>query len=358
MADPEGGEARTDRKIIRRVARTLTNSIIVLAALAVLGGWMSTGFYRLELGEEAVILRLGEHDRTVKREGMNWHWPEPIEYDVPVNVSGVRTHIFDGGSGGAGSTEAGPQEGLFIQTADKNIVSVTFDLQYTIDDAYAFVFTMAEPRSVLFESAQAAVRKVIGGMLVDDVLIQRKTEIEVEARKALIETLTNYASDAGGSMAFTIDKINLLDVQPPNAVRAAFQEVSSAGQDEERSISRAKGDAQEILERARAEAAELRERSEGYKEAKILEASGEAARFVSLYDEYARAPEVTRQRLYLETMEVILPGVEKIIIEPDTMGVMPLLQSTRESTPPPPPPAPTASPSSNSAKPVVKEPAQ
>jgi membrane protease subunit HflK len=245
---------------------------------------------------------------------------------------------------------------------------VTFDLQYTIDNAYAFVFTMAEPRSVLFETAQAAVRKVIGGMLVDEVLIQRKTEIEVEARKALIATLADYAKDAAvatddtdgsGGSAFSIDKISLLEVQPPSAVRAAFQEVSSAGQDEERSISRAKGDAQEILERARAEAAELREGSEGYKEAKILEATGEAARFVSLYKEYIRAPEVTRRRLYLETMEAVLPNVDKIIVEPDTVGVMPLLQSGRDLPPPVGIPKASTGTTNTSAPPAVsKEPAQ
>ncbi len=329
MDQPEE-PAPTERKVLRSVARTLTNSVVVLTALAVIGGWLSTGFYQLELGEEAIILRLGEHDRTVKREGLNWHWPEPIEYDVPVNASGVRTRIFSGATGDPVSAEAVPEEGLFIQTADKNIVSVTFDLQYTIDDAYAFAFSMAEPQSVLYETAQAAVRKVIGGMMVDDVLIKRKTEIEVEARKALIATLAAYAEDAGGTVAFSIDKISLLDVQPPSAVKQAFQEVSSAGQDAERSISGAKGDAQEILERARAEASELHEESEGYKEARILEARGEGERFISLYVEYARAPEVTRRRLYLETMDVVLPNVEKVIIDPDTVGVMPLLQGSRD----------------------------
>jgi len=310
------------------VLRTLTNAVVLIFALAVLAGWLSTGVYRLELGEEAIILRLGEHHRTVRREGLNWHLPEPIEYDTRVNVSGVRTEIF--GRRGAEPTPAEEgkdpsEDGLFIQTADKNIVSVTFDLQYTIDDAYAFVYSMADPRSILYEAAQASVRKVIGGMTVDEVLTQRKAEIEVEARKALIATLAQYAEDANGPPAFAVDKINLQDVQPPRAVRAAFQEVSSAGQDEERAISRARGDAQESLERARAEAAEMREGSEAYKEAKILEAKGEATRFVALYEEYARAPEVTRRRLYLETMEVVLPDVDKVVVEPDTVGLLPFL---------------------------------
>ena len=336
MAHPDDPGASTDQKIRRGVVRTLTNALVLLVAIAVIGGWLSTGFYRLDLGEEAIILRLGEHHRTVRREGLNWHWPEPIEYDRPVNVSGVRTVIFGGRKGAvaqrAASGEA-REDGLFIQTADKNIVSLRFDLQYTIDDAYAFVYSMKQPNEILREVAQASVRQVVGGMTVDEVLITRKNNIEIDARKELISTLASYSSDAGGEPPFAIDAINLQDVQPPRAVRAAFQEVSSAGQDLERSVSRARGDAKEILERARAEAAELREGSEAYKEAKILQARGEATRFVALYEEYAAAPDVTRSRLYLETMQAVLPGVEKVIVEPDTGGLMPFLQSQRAPAP-------------------------
>jgi membrane protease subunit HflK len=327
LAHPDDPDVPSEQKIRRGVVRTLSQGLVLLLALAVIGGWLSTGVYRLELGEEAIILRLGKHHRTERGEGLNWHWPEPFEYDTRVNASGVRTEIFGRHTREAPPSDGGErlEDGLFIQTADKNIVSVTFDLQYTIEDAYAFVYSMADPRSILYEAAHASVRKVIGGMTVDEVLTQRKAEIEVEARKVLIETLASYAKDADGLPAFSIDKINLQEVQPPEAVRAAFREVSSAGQDEERSVSRAKGDEQEILEHARAEAIELREGSEAYKDAKILQARGEATRFLALYAEYARAPEVTRRRLYLETMQAVLPDVEKIVVERDTVGVLPLL---------------------------------
>ena len=354
MAHSDDPGVPTDQKIRRGVVKTIVNSVVVLVSLAVLVGWLSTGFYRLDLGEEAIILRLGQHDRTERGEGLNWHWPEPIEYDTHINVSGVRTEIFKGSvSGEPQASGAGEAlgEGFFIQTADKNIVSVVFDLQYTINDSYAFAYSMAAPQSVLREATQASVRKIIGGMTVDEVLTKRKAEIEVAARRGVIETLAEYAKDAGGPSAFAVDKISLLDVQPPIGVRSAFQEVSSAGQDEERSLSRARGDAQEILERARAEAAELREGSQAYREAKVLEAKGEAERFIALYDEYARAPEVTRTRLYLETMEAILPGVEKMIVEPDTVGLMPFLQSPRMRSPvqSPPEQAPNKAPTTPGA---------
>jgi len=328
LAHPDDPDGPSDRKIRRGVVRTLTNGVILIFALAVIGGWLSTGFYTLELGEEAIILFMGRHDRTVRREGLNWHWPEPIEYETRVNVSGVRTEVFGRRSGTDSAAAEGAdvlEDGLFIQTADKNIVSVTFDLQYTIEDAYAFVYSMADPRSILDEATHASVRKVIGGMTVDEVLTQRKAEIEVQARKALVETLADYAKDADGRPAFSIDKINLQDVQPPKAVRGAFQEVSSAGQDEERSVSRARGDEQEILEHARAQAAEMREGSEAYRDAKVLQAQGEAARFLALYAEYAQAPEVTRRRLYLETMEAVLPDVEKVVVDRNTVELLPFL---------------------------------
>ena len=338
MARSDESGPSTDRKVRRGAVRTLVNGLVLLLALAVLGGWLSTGFYRLDLGEAAIILHLGKHDRTVRREGLNWHWPEPIEYDHRVNMSGVRTVIFGGRAGAAkqraDSGEAA-EDGLFIQTADKNIVSIRFDLQYTIENAYAFVYSMQDPHEILKETAQSSVRQTVGAMTVDEVLTKKKTLVETDSRENLVKTLAEYATDVGGEPAFAIDKINLQDVQPPLAVRAAFQEVSSAGQDEERSVSAAKGDAQEILERARAEAFELKESSEAYKDATVLEATGESSRFEAIYSEYARAPEVTRTRLYLETMQAVLPDVQTVIVEPDTVGLMPLLNAAGASVTPP-----------------------
>lgn len=342
MAEPEEAQLDTDQKIRRGVLRTLTNGTLLLLALAVIGGWISTGVYKLELGEEAVIFRLGKHHRTVKREGLNWHLPEPIEYHTPVNTRGLRTEVF-GMLGDALQHEGeGAGRGLFIQTADKNIVAATFELQYTLEDAYSYRFGMVDPRAVLHEATQASVRKVIGGMLVDDVLLKRRGEVQIAARENLDATLADYFAKSTQTSAFRIEKINLLTVHPPDEVRNAFKEVEAARQDEERSVSKAQGDEQEILERARAEAAELRERSEAYKEAKVLESEGEAKRFEALLAEYRRAPEVTRRRLYLETMETVMPRVEKMIVEPDTVSVMPLMpiptRTPPVAAPPPPPP--------------------
>ena len=322
MGGADDGNSPKSERIRRGAARSVSNFLLGLVALGVILGWLGTGFYKLALGEEAVILRLGEHARTEHQEGWNWHWPEPLEYDKKVNTQGQRTEVFGMRTGEAEGDES---EGLLIQTADKNIVSVSFELQYTIDDAYAFEYGMIEPDLILFQAAQSAVRQVVGGMTVDEVLTTGKRDVEVLAQEVLRGTLASYSSAEGDVSAFRVEKINLQEVNPPGTVRAAFSEVAAAQQDEERFINQAKGQRAEIHERARAEVAEMREGSEAYKEAKVLDSRGESSRFGAILAEYRRAPQVTRRRLYLETMEEILPGIEKVIVEEDTAQVLPFI---------------------------------
>ena len=322
MARAGGGDSQKAEKIRRGAARSLTNGLLGLVALGVILGWLSTGLYKLDLGEEAVILRLGENFRTEHKEGWNWHWPEPLESDRKVNTQGQRTEVFGIRTGEA---EDGESEGLLMQTADKNIVSVSFELQYRVSDAYSFVYGMLEPKLILHQAAQSAVRQVVGGMTVDEVLISRKNDVEVLSQRLLEETLASYFKAEGDQVAFHVDKINLQEVNPPASVRAAFSEVAAAQQDEERFINQARGERAEILERSLAEAAEMREGSEAYREAKVLDARGESARFVALLAEYRLAPEVTRRRLYLEAMENVLPGVDKVIVEGDAAQVLPFI---------------------------------
>jgi len=322
LARSDGDDSQKVEKIQRGAAKSLTNFVLSLLALGVILGWLSTGLYKLDLGEEAIILRLGKNFRTEHQEGWNWHWPEPLEYDKKVNTQAQRTEVFGIGTGDA---EDGENEGLLMQTADKNIVSVSFELQYKVSDAYSFVYGMLEPNLILFEAAQSAVRQVVGGMTVDEVLIRRKHDVEVLAQKLLRETLASYFEAEGDEVAFHVEKINLQEVNPPSSVRAAFSEVAAAQQDEERFINQARGQRAEILERSLAEAAEMRESSEAYREAKVLDSRGESERFGALLAEYRRAPQVTRRRLYLETMEQVLPGIEKFIVDGDAAQVLPFI---------------------------------
>jgi membrane protease subunit HflK len=318
----------------RGVTRTVLNTLVFLASLAVLVGWGSQGFYQLDPGESAVILTLGAYDRTESIEGLKWHWPPPIESHETVNTSELRTQSFGGRStrstpgvpGDAEEVEIAQQiKRDAVQTGDGNIVNVAYELQYRIADAYAYRFAMAAPDAILHDATEAAMRTVIGKKTIDGVLSQDRNEIEREAEALLESMLSGYLSGIDHETAFEVGRINLEKPQAPEAVREAFADVVSAGQDEKRSALEASGDAQEILERARSEVAELFEQAAAYKRAKIIEASGEATRFNLLLVEYQSAPEVTRRRLYLETMEEILPGIEKMIVEPNTVNMLPVL---------------------------------
>jgi membrane protease subunit HflK len=197
-----------------------------------------------------------------------------------------------------------------MQTSDNNIVRVSFSVQYRISDAYKWRFRIADPSAVVRSAAAAAMREAVGRMTVDGVLRERRAALTGEVTTLLQSILDGY--EAG----LAIDKVALQDVQAPVAVRAAFDDVVAATQDASRLMNEAEGYRNQRIPSARAEAIELAESASGYRDAKIAEATGEAARFVALAAEYRKAPAVTRKRLYLETMEAVLPGVEKVIVKP------------------------------------------
>ncbi len=341
-SDGRPDEAGEEGRARRGLTRSILNGAVLLSSLAVLLGWAYQGFYRLELGESAVILRLGRLDRIESLEGLQFHWPPPLEYHEIVNTSGLRTESFGenptlstpGRPGDAEDREIASQINRnAIQTADSNIVNVDYELQYEVDDAFAFAFGMADSGSILHDATEAAVREVIGKRTIDEVLSQGRGAIEREAAVLLEELLGSYFEEVGLRPAFEVAAINLQKPQAPEPVREAFADVVSAGQDEKRALSEAQGDAREIVERAGAEAAEIREAAEAYREAKIIEARGESARFESLLVEYLAAPEVTRRRLYLETLEEILPAVEKLVVEPNTVNMLPMLPLGEQAYP-------------------------
>jgi len=318
----------------RGVTRIILNALVLLLSLAVLLGWASQGFYQLDPGESAVILRLGAYDRTQLVEGWGWHLPPPLESHVIVNSHELRTESFGGqATRSTPGTPVDTEESVIadkirrdaVQTGDGNIINVAYELQYKVGNAYAYLFAMADPAAILHDATEAAMRTVIGKKTIDAVLSQNRSEIEREAEQLLESMLDSYLAGVDLASAFDIGRINLEKPSAPEAVREAFADVVSAGQDEKRLSLEATGDAQEILERARSEVAELFEEAEAFKRSRIIEAQGEATRFEALLVEYRRAPEVTRRRLYLETMEEILPEVEKMVVEPNTVNMLPIL---------------------------------
>jgi len=206
-----------------------------------------------------------------------------------------------------------------MQTGDNNIVNVSFVVRYRVKDAFQSRYRVAELRQTLRDAAQAAVREVVGRTPIDDVLSQKREQIKAESEQILQQTLDRYES------GLLVNGIEIQDAKPPSSVIAAFNEVLAAAQDRSRLVNESKGYANEVVPKAYAQAAEQREQARGYRESKVAEATGAAERFRAVETEYRKAPDVTRRRLYLETMETVLPQVETVVVDPGSAHVLPYL---------------------------------
>ena len=306
-----------EERVRKSVARTIANLTVLLISLGVLGAWAYFGIYQLEPGQAAVILRFGKYVHTVSQPGLRWHLPPPIEDHEVVNVASIDREEFGYRTGDAEPTSEEKLEAA-MQTSDANIVHLSFVVQYRIKDAFQARYRIADPRPVLRDAAQAAVRGVVGRNTIDDVLSEKRGIVETETQEVLQDTLDHYES------GLAVLGIELQDVQPPESVRAAFDDVLGAVQDRNRTVNEAQGYANEVLPKSRAQSVELIESARGYRDARIAEATGQASRFRAIASEYQKAPEVVRTRLFLETMEDVLPSVRTVIVEPGT-AVMPYL---------------------------------
>ncbi len=302
-----------------------TTLITLAGALCV---WVFlSGYYTLAPGESAVILRLGAYARTVTLEGPHLHLPWPLESrDVVESNRELRLDFGD-------VDDAARRAETAMQTRDNNIVYLEFTVLYRRSDPFETLYRVRDMRTMLSEASQAAMREVVGKSTVDGVLRDRREWVESEVQELLQQISDRYL------LGVSISDVVLQEVQPPGPVRAAFDDVINASQDRNRKINEAEGYANEVLPQARAEAAERRTAAVAYRDAKVAQAEGESTRFSALLEEYRQAPQVTRKRLYLETMEEVLPGVEKVIIEPGGTPVLPYLPLGAGSRPPAPAPA-------------------
>ncbi len=318
MAEDEEG-LTADEKVQRSVRRTLRRTVTILVLLAAAGtcGWLS--YFELQPGEAAIVLRLGKHVRTVVRDGPHFRLPPPIETVDIENVDDTRKEEF-GFAGKEGEKTSREQIAeASMQTSDNNIVQVNFAVQYRIKDVFVARYRLADPDSVVRDAAQAAMREVVGRETVNGVLLERRDAVTAEVQALMEDLLDSY--DAG----IQIKDVQLLDVRAPAEVQAAFDDVVAANQDAKRLVNEAEAHRNELIPRARAQRSELVAGAQAYRASKIAEAVGAARRFTAIVKEYHKAPEVTRRRLYLETMESVLPDVEKIVIEPGTTQILPYL---------------------------------
>jgi len=325
-SNPRGA---TEDEVHRHVDRMLGTLGLLLIGVVLVAGWLYTGYYELEPGEAGVILRLGRYDRTELEPGWKLRLPPPIETLEKVKVSSIQQEEFGGsGKNDAEETvlkgEAHAVSSGFttnMQTKDNNIVNVSFVVQYRIKSAFDSLYKVAEPGAVLRDAAQAAMREVVGRTSIDGVLSDERALVQAESSSVLQKILDDYES------GLEVLAVQLQEVQPPAAVRAAFDDVIAATQDANRIVNEAQGYANEVVPEARGKAAVLREAAEGYRQAKIAAAQGESKAFLKLLSEYEKAPDVTRQRLYLETMEDVLSHARMILVDPDAghlLQVLPL----------------------------------
>ena len=318
-------ERADERSTLQRLRRALFH----LTLLGLVAAWVFlTGYYTLRPGESAVILRFGKWQRTVHAEGPHLNAPWPIETRVSIESNReLRMEFGD-------VDDAERRDETAMQTRDNNIVYLAFTVLYRRAMPFEYLYRVRDPELMLREASQAAMREVVGRNTVDGVLRERRELVETEVRDRLQQISDTY------QLGIAISDVDLQEVQPPQAVRAAFDDVVNANQDRNRKINNAQGYANEVVPRARAEAAEKLATAGAYRIAKVAQAQGDTQRFGALLVEYERAPDITRKRLYFETMEQVLPDVEKVIIERGAAQVLPYFPiGAQRALPAPTPPA-------------------
>ena len=302
------------------------STLIVLILGVVIVGWLATGFYQVRPAEKAALRLFGSYTGQLRDPGLHWFWPAPIGTRNIEAVTETRRMELGFRSLESGQVTDVPFEALMI-TGDLNIADVQMVVQYRINDLEFFLFNVDDPGDVerdiragspegftLKDAAEAALRQVVGQRSIDDVLTINKEAVQADTSLLLQAILNGYET------GIEVLEVRLQNVRPPDPVRDAFDDVVRARVDKESRINEALAYQQDQLPRARGDAQRILQAAEAFKQERILRASGEADRFLSVLEEYLESKEVTRQRLYLEAMEEILPDINKFIITPDAGG--------------------------------------
>lgn len=290
--------------------------LVPLAAGAFLLLWLASGMYTVNPGHKGVVRTFGKE--TARTEpGLNYRYPWPFQRVDIVSVEQIRR--VEVGFRGA---QRVLEEALML-TGDENIVDAQIVVQYRVADPSKYLFRLREPEAALLAATEVALRSTVGSMTIDQVMIEERAKVQEEARAFIQRLMDAYES------GLVITEVKLQAADPPDAVRDAFHDVVRAREDKEKLINQARGYQADILPKARGEAEKTLREAEGYKQQRVLLAQGEAARFLSVLAEYEKARDVTRDRLHLETVEKILPDVDKVIVGGDVhQRLLPLLPLT------------------------------
>lgn len=275
---------------------------LVIGALVLV--WLASGFYIVDTGQRGVVLRFGQYVETTA-DGPRWHLPWPIESREIVNIDQVRTVEV----GYRNNVKSKALKESLMLTDDENIIDLQFAVQYILKDPKEFLFVNRAPEDTVLHVAETAMREIVGRNKMDFVLYEGRTEVATRAKVLMQQILDRYKT------GISISQVTLQNIQPPEQVQAAFDDAVKAGQDRERVKNEAEAYFNDVVPRARGVASRLKEEAEGYKLAIIANAEGDANRFVQIAAEYQKAPQVTRQRLYLDTMQTVMNNTSKVLVD-------------------------------------------
>lgn len=276
-------------------------SIVVALVIAV---WLGSGFYIVNAGERGVVLRFGKYVETTEP-GPRWHLPYPIESAEVVNMEQVRTAEV----GYRNTVKSKVLKESLMLTDDENIIDIQFAVQYTLKDPKAYLFNNRHPDDAVMQTAETAIREIVGKSKMDFVLYEGRAEVAARAAKLMQEILDRYQT------GIAISKVTMQNAQPPEQVQAAFDDAVKAGQDRERQKNEGQAYANDVVPKARGGAARLLQEADGYKQRVIDNAEGDASRFKQIMAEYDKAPGVTRERLYLDAMQQIYTATSKVLVD-------------------------------------------
>lgn len=286
---------------------------IGLLALVALLLWLASGFYIVQEGQASVVLRFGEYKQMIDRAGFTWRMPYPIETNEIVNVQQLRTVEVGYRNGVRNKTL---RESLML-TQDQSIVDMQFTVQYRIGDTKDYLFNNdfgPVPEEIVRQAAETAMREVVGRTGVDQVLYEEKEQVAQGARKMIQGLVDRYKA------GISVVDVTIQQVQPPEQVQAAFEDANKAAQDRERLINEGRAYANDVIPKARGTAARLMQEAEGYRQRVIASAEGDTSRFRQVLAEYAKAPQVTRDRMYIEAMQEIFANTSKVYLDSRASG--------------------------------------
>jgi membrane protease subunit HflK len=266
--------------------------------------WLASGFYIVDTGQRGMVLRFGQYVETTEP-GPRWHFPWPIESREMVNVDQVRTVEI-----GYRTTVKNKilKESLML-TDDENIIDLQFAVQYILKDPKDFLFVNRAPEDTVLQVAETAMREIVGKSKMNFVLYEGRADIAARAKVLMQQILDRYKT------GISVSQVTLQNIQPPEQVQAAFDDAVKAGQDRERLKNEAEAYSNDVVPRARGLASRLKEEAQGYKQSVIANAEGEASRFAQIFTEYQKAPQVTRQRMYLDTMQTVMNNTSKVLVD-------------------------------------------